>query len=40
MLCLLVAVTRGLYNVVAIYRNGDDTTYIEGAHQAGTMTKK
>lgn len=39
-LCLLVAMVRGLLNILAIYRYGEDVTYVEGAHQAGTMIKK
>ncbi len=39
-LCVGGAMGRGLVNVSSIYRYGEDTSYIEGAHQAGTMLKK
>ena len=39
-LYMLVAMVRGLLNILAIYRYGEDITYVEGAHQAGTMIKK
>ena len=37
---LSVVVARGLFNIHAIYRYGDDTAHVEGAHQAGIMIKK
>ena len=38
--CLLVAMGRGLLDLLVIYNGGDDLTHSEGAHQAGTMLKK
>ena len=38
--CLLVAMTIGLWHVTTIYRSGEEEVNIEGAHQAGTMIKK
>lgn len=39
-LCLGGVTCWGLYNVFAIYRDGEDRAYIEGAHHAGLAAKK
>ena len=38
--CLFVAMARGLVNILLIYRYGDDMSYIEAAHQSGVFMRK
>ncbi|KAL5464110.1 hypothetical protein EMCRGX_G033076 [Ephydatia muelleri] len=38
--CLFVAMARGLVNILLIYRYGDDMSYIEAAHQSGIFMRK